>query len=64
MYVRYFFSPAVSRHSERLLPEMRLTFEDHADLPRVLTAQRVRVLDAVRRSPAPGFETGMDGEGS
>jgi hypothetical protein len=33
---------------ERLLPEMRPTFEDPADLLPVLTAQRVRVLDAVR----------------
>ena len=38
---------------ERLLPEMRLTFEDPADLLRVLTTQRVRVLDAVRKNPAP-----------
>jgi predicted transcriptional regulator len=35
---------------------MRLTFEDPADLLRVLTAQRVRVLDAVRRNPAPVSE--------
>jgi predicted transcriptional regulator len=41
---------------ERLLPEMRLTFEDPADLLRVLTAQRVRVLDAVRKNPAPVSE--------
>ena len=41
---------------ERLLPEMRLTFEDPADLLRVLTAQSVRVLDAVRRNPAPVSE--------
>jgi predicted transcriptional regulator len=41
---------------ERLLPEMRLIFEDPADLLRVLTAQRVRVLDAVRRNPAPVSE--------
>ena len=41
---------------EKLLPEMRLTFEDPADLLRVLTAQRVRVLDAVRRKPAPVSE--------
>jgi len=41
---------------EKLLPEMRLTFEDPADLPGVLTAQRVRVLDAVRRKPAPVSE--------
>jgi predicted transcriptional regulator len=31
---------------------MRLTFENPADLLRVLTAQRVRVLDAVRKQPA------------
>jgi len=41
---------------EKLLPEMRLTFEDPSDLLRVLTAQRVRVLDAVRRNPAPVSE--------
>jgi predicted transcriptional regulator len=41
---------------ERLLPEMRLTFEDPADLLRVLTTQRVRVLDAVRKNPAPVSE--------
>jgi predicted transcriptional regulator len=41
---------------ERLLPEMRLTFEDPADLLRLLTAQRVRVLNAVRRNPAPVSE--------
>ena len=38
---------------EALLPEMRLTFEDPADLLRVLTEQRVRILNAVRRNPAP-----------
>ena len=41
---------------ERLPPEMRLTFEDPADLLRVLTAQRVRVLHAVRKNPAPVSE--------
>jgi predicted transcriptional regulator len=41
---------------EKLLPEMRLTFEDPADLLRVLTAQRVRVLNAVRKNPAPVSE--------
>lgn len=41
---------------EKLLPEVRLTFEDPADLLRVLTAQRVRVLEAVRRNPAPVSE--------
>lgn len=32
---------------------MRLTFEDPADLIRALTVQRVRVLRAVRKKPAP-----------
>jgi len=41
---------------ETLLPEMRLTFEDPADLVRVLTEQRVRVLAAVRKNPAPVSE--------
>ena len=41
---------------ERLLPEIRLTFEEPADLLRVLTAQRVRVLNAVRKNPAPVSE--------
>jgi predicted transcriptional regulator len=38
---------------EPLPAEMRLTFEDPADLLRLLTAQRVRVLRAVRKQPAP-----------
>src|SRR5580658_1139594 len=38
---------------EKLPTELRLTFEDPADLLRALTAQRVRVLRAVRRKPAP-----------
>ncbi len=37
---------------EKLPAEMRLTFEDPADLLRVLTAQRLRVLHAVRKKPA------------
>ena len=35
---------------------MRLTFENPADLLRVLTEQRVRILNAVRRNPAPVSE--------
>ncbi|HYL76080.1 MAG TPA: hypothetical protein VEU96_17855 [Bryobacteraceae bacterium] len=38
---------------ERLPAEMRLTFEDPSDLLRALTVQRVRVLHAVRKKPAP-----------
>jgi predicted transcriptional regulator len=38
--------------SEKLAAELRLTFEDPADLLRVLTAQRVRVIHAVRKKPA------------
>ena len=36
-----------------LAPEMRLTFEDPADLLKLLTVQRLRVLRAIRRKPAP-----------
>ena len=35
---------------------MRLTFENPVDLLRVLTTQRVRVLNAVRMNPAPVSE--------
>jgi predicted transcriptional regulator len=38
---------------EKLASEMRLTFEDPADLLRVLTAQRVRLIHAIRKKPAP-----------
>lgn len=38
---------------ESLPTEMRLTFEDPADLLQVLTAQRLGILQAVRRQPAP-----------
>lgn len=38
---------------EKLPAELRLTFEDPADLLRALTVQRVRVLHAVRKRPAP-----------
>jgi predicted transcriptional regulator len=36
---------------EKLPSEIRLTFEDPADLMRVLSAQRVRVIHAVRIKP-------------
>ena len=56
--VEAFFERSVERarkldRGERLPAEMRLTFEDPADLLRVLTAERVRVLHAVRQKPAP-----------
>ena len=41
---------------ERLLPEITMTFEDPADLVRVLSAERVRVIRAVREKPAPVSE--------
>jgi predicted transcriptional regulator len=41
---------------EKLPTELRLTFEDPADLLRALTVQRVRVLHAVRHKPAPVSE--------
>ena len=53
-----FFERSLSRarrldQGERLPAEVRLTFEDPADLVRALTVQRVRVLRAVRKKPAP-----------
>jgi predicted transcriptional regulator len=41
---------------ERLPPEITMTFEDPSDLARVLSAERVRVLHAVRTKPAPVSE--------
>jgi predicted transcriptional regulator len=56
-----FFRRSAARAQEldrgvKLLPEMRLTFEDPVDLLQVLTEQRILVLDAVRRNPAPVSE--------
>jgi predicted transcriptional regulator len=53
-----FFERSVKRarrldRGEKLAAQMRLTFEDPADLLRVLTAERVRVIHAVRLRPAP-----------
>jgi predicted transcriptional regulator len=53
-----FFERSLARarkldRGEKLPAEMRLTFQDPADLLRALTAQRVRVLYAVRKKPAP-----------
>ena len=55
--VEAFFERSLNRarkldRGEKLPTEMRLTFEDPSDLLRVLTAQRVRVLRAVRKKPA------------
>jgi predicted transcriptional regulator len=55
---KHFFERSLERarrleRGEELASEMRLTFEDPADLLRVLTAQRVRVIHAVRKKPAP-----------
>lgn len=41
---------------ERLPSEIKMTFEDPADLVRVLSAERVRVIKAVRQKPAPVSE--------
>jgi predicted transcriptional regulator len=62
--VEAFFERSLNRarkldRGERLPTEMRLTFEDPADLLRVLTTQRVRVLDAVRKKPAPVSELAL-----
>lgn len=53
-----FFDRSISRarkldRKEEFPAEMRLTFEDPADLLRALTPQRVRVICAVRKRPAP-----------
>ncbi|MGA2881358.1 MAG: MarR family transcriptional regulator [Bryobacteraceae bacterium] len=53
-----FFERSVKRarkldRGEKLVAQIRLTFENPADLLRVLTAQRVRVIHAVRLRPAP-----------
>lgn len=37
---------------EKLAPEITMTFEDPADLVRVLSAERVRVIHALREKPA------------
>jgi predicted transcriptional regulator len=43
-------------HGGKLPSEITMTFEDPADLIRVLSAGRVRVLHAVRAKPAPVSE--------
>jgi len=52
-----FFARSLARarkldRGEPLAEEIRITFEDPADLLRLLTEQRVRVLNAVRRQPS------------
>lgn len=51
-----FFARSLARakkldRKEPLLPELRLTFEDPADLAKLLTTQRIRVLNALRKQP-------------
>jgi predicted transcriptional regulator len=41
---------------EMLPSEITMTFEDPADLVRVLSAERVRVIHAIRKKPAPVSE--------
>lgn len=41
---------------ERLPSEITMTFEDPSDLARILSAQRLRVLRAVRTKPTTVFE--------
>lgn len=41
---------------EKIPSEITMTFEDPSDLVRVLSAERVRVLHAVRTKPAPVSE--------
>jgi predicted transcriptional regulator len=56
--VKAFFDRSLNRarkldRGEKLPAELRLTFEDPADLLRALTTQRIRVLYAVRKKPVP-----------
>ena len=56
--VEAFFERSLDRarkldRGRKLPTELRLTFEDPADFLRALTTQRVRVLHAVRKKPAP-----------
>ena len=44
---------------EKLPSEISMTFEDPADLIRVLSAERVRVIHAVREKPAPVSELAL-----
>jgi predicted transcriptional regulator len=44
---------------ERLPSEITMTFEDPSDLIRVLSAERVRMLRAVRAMPAPVSELAL-----
>ncbi len=44
---------------ERLQPEMRITFEDPAELIRVMTGKRVELIHAIRRSPAAVSELAL-----
>jgi predicted transcriptional regulator len=53
-----FFERSIKRarrldRGDKLASQVRLTFEDPADLLRVLTAERVRLIHAVRLRPAP-----------
>ena len=56
--VKDFFSRSHERAvkldcKEKLPTELRITFEDPADLMRALSAQRVKMLQVVKRNPRP-----------
>ncbi len=56
--VEHFFKRSHERavkldRKEKLPTDLRITFEDPADLMRTLSAQRVRVLQVVKRNPKP-----------
>lgn len=55
--VEQFFERSLNRarkldRGERLIPEMRLTFEDPADLARAMTAKRMEIIHTVRKHSA------------
>lgn len=59
-----FFERSVYRaksldRGQRLKPDMRITFEDPAELIRVMTGKRVELIHAIRRQPAAVSELAL-----
>ena len=60
-----FFERSIDRakkldRDERLKPEMRITFEDPAELIRVMTGKRVELIHSIRRQPAAVSELALN----
>ena len=53
-----FFERSIERarkidRGEKLIPEMTLTFEDPAEMMQLLSAQRVRIIECLRKNSVP-----------